>query len=382
MTTPRTSPGIPTGELTNSPRSPELADMSGFEIAGIVLAAFPILQDAAKGLRSRYKDVKTWWRFEREFEDFFSAIEREHIAFSQILEILLDPIVSLSDEKRETLQNDPRSRLWSDPQLQVELRHRVQRKYYDWFMRQMWDINDSLEKLHGLLPINKVRAARIKDQAVSLCFLPVLNSSQAYHLDSNSLESEMYRLKSSFSHEKDTLLSRIREKNQSVYEFLDRASHLSRTSTPIPSTRNNSKAASLFLEVQNQARSLYKCFQRHWVCSCSSHGSHQCCIMVQGSDLKVLFDYGNERTQVKVEVETTNPPSRPSLTPQLNKSDAVLNLGHQISVKSRLKKLKDKGQKGVFGLAASTISVFSSPVSLGEGQYEGMKRPQEKVIKS
>jgi hypothetical protein len=36
--------------------------MSGFEIAGIVLGGFPILYEAAKTAKSRYKDLKWWWR--------------------------------------------------------------------------------------------------------------------------------------------------------------------------------------------------------------------------------------------------------------------------------------------------------------------------------
>lgn len=66
--------------------------MSGFEIAGIVLGAFLLLFDSCKDLRSAFRSLKSWWRFETDFDNFVAAIQREQIAFSQNLEILIDPL--------------------------------------------------------------------------------------------------------------------------------------------------------------------------------------------------------------------------------------------------------------------------------------------------
>ncbi|KAM0479356.1 hypothetical protein ACHAP7_005667 [Fusarium lateritium] len=79
--------------------------MSGFEVTGIVLGVFPLIQESAKGLRVVLGGAKTWWRFEREFESFVATIEMEYIKFSQNLEILLAE-VDVSDDDRDRLQND------------------------------------------------------------------------------------------------------------------------------------------------------------------------------------------------------------------------------------------------------------------------------------
>ena len=129
--------------------------MSGFEIAGIVLGAFPILQDAAKGLRTVFGDVKTWWRFETEFEVFIATVETEHIKYSQNLEILLGDI-DISEEDREKLQKDSTCCLWSDPPVQAQLRKKIRDPYYGWFMRQLNDINTALIALHEILTQGKV----------------------------------------------------------------------------------------------------------------------------------------------------------------------------------------------------------------------------------
>lgn len=129
--------------------------MSGFEIAGIVLGAFPILYDAAKDLNARYRDLKSWWQFELQFENFVSAVDREFVAFTQNQEILLVPL-NLPDAELEVLLNDPDTLLWHEPRIQALLRKRLQSRYYTWYMQQLKDINDAISKLLDLLPADKV----------------------------------------------------------------------------------------------------------------------------------------------------------------------------------------------------------------------------------
>lgn len=130
--------------------------MSGIEVAGLVLGAYPVLIETAKDLREVFKDVKTWWRFEREFENFVSAVETEHIKYSLNLQILLEDL-DISEEEKENLRVDSSATGWHDAQIRLELRHRIQDTYYDWFMRQLAAMNKSLGDLQRLLPIAKVR---------------------------------------------------------------------------------------------------------------------------------------------------------------------------------------------------------------------------------
>lgn len=130
--------------------------MSGIEIAGLVLGAYPLLLSTAKDLREVFKDVKTWWRFEREFENFLSDVETEHIKYSLSLQILLEDL-DISEEEKENLQVSYISSVWHDVQTQAELRRRIQDRYYDWFMRQLAAMNKALEDLQRLLPVVKVR---------------------------------------------------------------------------------------------------------------------------------------------------------------------------------------------------------------------------------
>lgn len=44
--------------------------MSGFEIAGVVLGAFPIVMSGLERYRKAFEPLKSWWKFQRTFEVF------------------------------------------------------------------------------------------------------------------------------------------------------------------------------------------------------------------------------------------------------------------------------------------------------------------------
>lgn len=99
----------------------------------------------------------SWWRFEIEFEDLVCAIEREHIAFSQNLEILLGFLVIDEATKGHLLDGNDRL-LWLRPDVQAELKRAVQSRYHSWFAREMESICAAFDGLHQLLRIeNGVR---------------------------------------------------------------------------------------------------------------------------------------------------------------------------------------------------------------------------------
>lgn len=126
--------------------------MSGLEIVGVVLGAFPLILEGAKGLRSHLEMSKSWWNFRTEYSTFVSIIEGEAIAYSQNLEFLLSPL-DLDQDQLRGLQEDPKSPQWHDSGVQKKLRDRIKNQYFNWFMRQLFDMNESLDELYGLLPI-------------------------------------------------------------------------------------------------------------------------------------------------------------------------------------------------------------------------------------
>ena len=42
--------------------------MSGIEVAGLVLGAWPVVMEALEGYRETFRTLKSWWKFQRTFE--------------------------------------------------------------------------------------------------------------------------------------------------------------------------------------------------------------------------------------------------------------------------------------------------------------------------
>ncbi|KAH6879457.1 hypothetical protein B0T10DRAFT_532214 [Thelonectria olida] len=263
--------------------------MSGFGVAGLVLGAFPI--------------AKSWWQFETTFETFISAIGAQEIAYTQVLKRLLDPL-DISDCEYESLLKDPKSALWNECHIREGIRQQLSETEYHWVMRSLVDLNEATRELQTLLPINKV--------------------------NSTGLESEL---------RKDRLLKRITSTNDALHHFLDRASGLTRQSSPNP------KAA--FGDMQSQAITFYECLAKQWRCCCqtahtvgittqpalrSSHGS--------SGYFSVLFEHETERKQLNIQLErviSADPSSANTHAPPRIDTEAAGNLNDQMWLKKQHK---------------------------------------------
>jgi hypothetical protein len=173
----------------------------------------------------------------------------------------------------------------------------------------------------------------------------------------------MFRIRTSFRHKKDRVLSEISNRNASLYKFLEReqSSRLSRSLVHAPSEVNDGILASL-LEFQEHAKSVFKGFQQHWTCSCSA-SSHLCRISARESHVKVLLENGTQITHINVEVDKTQmiDEKREHHTAQVStkhKDAAVLT--QQVSMKNRLSNLKKKDQRSIFKMTASTLFSLSN----------------------
>ncbi|KAK1986722.1 hypothetical protein LZ30DRAFT_647255 [Colletotrichum cereale] len=329
--------------------------MSGFEIAGVVLGAFPILCDTAKNLGTVFKKTKSWWQFETSFENFVSTIATQEIAYIQVLERLFDPL-DITVEERKSLLGDPRSSLWHEQHIQEDLRHCLPQNKFPWFMLNLSELNKAIEGLQNLLPVDKV-----------------------YYLDSTNLESELYRLQTSFSSEKDRLLQRITKINDDLHQFFDRGSTLTRAPA-----RNSTIP---FRDLHHQAATFYECLERRWNCCCSV--AHTVGITTHPAIQKpsraakhgyfnVLFEAEANHKQLRLQVETittvectaalNSAPAAPSI-----KVGAAIELKSQMLVRNQLK----SASRAVSDNSVSALALTSLSLSA-----QARKTPQKSILKS
>jgi hypothetical protein len=125
--------------------------MSGVEVAGLLLGAFPLVISALEHYRKGFKPLQEWWMFESEFGNFIEELGTQQARFDMNLEKLLEPFVT-SDKNMNELLNDQTGKLWQEPILQSQLRKRLgaSLQWYLAICNKMFKVLDRLKTLLGI----------------------------------------------------------------------------------------------------------------------------------------------------------------------------------------------------------------------------------------
>ena len=127
--------------------------LTGIEVAGLVLAVFPLVINALEHYEDGLQPLKEWMRFRNEFATFMNALCRQKIFFRQNIEELLGPIVA-SDFEMAQLLDDPDGPAWKSEELDRKLRARLPGKYeYECYTTTTVYILQLLEKLKAKLNV-------------------------------------------------------------------------------------------------------------------------------------------------------------------------------------------------------------------------------------
>ena len=147
--------------------------MSGFEIVGVVLAAFPLVLSAIDGYGKGLQHLDTIWRYDKKLKVFERQIQREHQRYRNNLEDLLEPLIDA--EKLEMLLDNPRDSAWGAPALHEEVRRRLSRSY-ETYMSTMEDYHEVLSDLENCLGHSKERVSLgVKSNQVGLVRIDIIH---------------------------------------------------------------------------------------------------------------------------------------------------------------------------------------------------------------
>lgn len=121
--------------------------MSGFEVAGIVLGAFPIAITAVEEFRDVAKRLKLFYAVRTEYKRCRDQLAYNQILFKTNLRRLLLPLV-VDDDKIEELLADPSGLGWKEKPLDDLLKKRLKGTYgtYFEFVKEMGTIMDELNE--------------------------------------------------------------------------------------------------------------------------------------------------------------------------------------------------------------------------------------------
>lgn len=118
--------------------------MSGFEIAGLVLGAIPLVIGAFQVYSDTFNKVDKWKRYAREVGRISRSLRLEQARLESICEKLLSGLVPVTDI--EAMMKDPRGPLWKAKGLHDKMAIRLWKSGND-IMAAIEDINRAIDEI-------------------------------------------------------------------------------------------------------------------------------------------------------------------------------------------------------------------------------------------
>ncbi|KAK7425123.1 hypothetical protein QQX98_000037 [Neonectria punicea] len=138
--------------------------MSGIEVAGLVLGAFPLLITALEHYRDVAEASKVFWKIKREYKRWVHDLKICELAFERNLEFLLLPLI-VDDDEVQGLLKDPGGHKWQDPELEVRLKERLLKSYHLYLESIGW-IREIIEQIKEELGVDSLSfQTKISDDA-------------------------------------------------------------------------------------------------------------------------------------------------------------------------------------------------------------------------
>ena len=126
---------------------------TGMEIAGVILASFPLIVSALEHYGEGLQTMQDWVRFRTHFNGFLNDFIRQQIFFRQHIEDLLSTVVE-SDYHMGCMLDDPEDPQWKDPDLEGKLKDRLPgKREYESYMTTVSAILGVLDKIRKKLSI-------------------------------------------------------------------------------------------------------------------------------------------------------------------------------------------------------------------------------------
>jgi len=129
--------------------------LTGIEVAGLVLGAFPILLNCLDYYREGFEPLEEWWNFRTHFIAFVDDVRHQMMRYNENMIRLLDPIIT-DNESLTKLVGNPRDPRWRDGSLDEPLEQHLASEH-ERFLRIVDRMNEVVEDLKKLLQIKDGR---------------------------------------------------------------------------------------------------------------------------------------------------------------------------------------------------------------------------------
>jgi len=124
--------------------------MSGLEIAGLTLGAFPIMLRLLDDYRKGAEAMGDWWQIRRAYEEWKHDLDYHRTAFELNSKLILMPL--MEDDEVEKFLSDPLHETWRDKMWEKRLRERLPDSYESVVnvINGIYDIMETMRKELGV----------------------------------------------------------------------------------------------------------------------------------------------------------------------------------------------------------------------------------------
>ncbi|KAE8440783.1 hypothetical protein EG329_006583 [Mollisiaceae sp. DMI_Dod_QoI] len=269
--------------------------MSGVEVAGFVLAAFPLAISALEHYRETAETLGIFWKIRREYKTWMHSLNICRLAFEQNLEEFLLPLIADDDELQQLIA-DPDGPGWKNSELETRLRQRLP-KSYDLYLESIDRIKDVMNDLKRELRIDKAGfQSKVSEDDVALR-LKSSNISIDTFVNKANLEFQTQRIKMSLNRSKrDKLFEELTDYNNELRTLLDTSDRIAALRQSREMGKKSTVSKGLWQFWRHVDR-LYGLLTQSWRCDCKSF--HQANLLLQHRttskvDFKIMFIYAQK----------------------------------------------------------------------------------------
>jgi hypothetical protein len=239
--------------------------MSGFEIAGILLGAFPLIISGLEHWRDVAKVSGFYWRVREEYTRCRSDMKFHEILYKRNLQEILLPIVNDTDEV-DRLISEPTAQDWSSKALQERLVDRLQESY-GLYMDIICQMNETAKELGKELSLDNNAVQSRLAPSKPLSRTPKPSSAKS------KWDYETFRLKFSFNEPvRKALLNQLKDSNERLEKLLRTSDRMSALQDAVPaSMKQTHTLEKVFKKAWRRSDLLFRALRKAWQCTCQQY---------------------------------------------------------------------------------------------------------------
>ncbi|KAL7800195.1 hypothetical protein V8C37DRAFT_364409 [Trichoderma ceciliae] len=248
--------------------------MSGIEIAGIVLRAFPLIISGLEHWHDVTRVGNSFWQVQKEYNKCLIDMKFHEICYKRNLKSLLLPIVNDPTDV-DRLVNDPGGTGWSDQILQERLEDRLQESYA-LYMEIIYEMNEKAQELVAELSIDNpsVPSKLVSKKQGRFWSLRSLSKSfkPLSRISWSKLDFEIFRLKFSVRGlTRDEVVAQLKEYNERLEKLLSTSYNVSAHPNTAPLNTERTNLEMVTKRVWKKSDILFKALQNAWQCTCQEY---------------------------------------------------------------------------------------------------------------